>query len=279
MGMGPIDTAPLFAPLHAELLALLRSLTPDQWLLPTVAGRWRVRDVAAHLLDVMLRKVAVYRDGHLVAPDRPIITPQDVARLVNGQNATGVAFAARLSTGQLIDLLAVVGPWASDTISALPLHGPAIFPVSWAGETASANWMDTGREYTEHWHHQMQIRDAVGAPLLLSARWVDPLLDIAVRVLPVAYADMEADAGTALVFEVDVDEDAPRAWTLTRAADAWTVNRGGRTHADCLVRTTADAAWRLFFNALPEPQALAAVSISGDAALAEPLIRARSVVL
>ena len=47
----PLDAAPLFPDLHAELLALLRALDPADWERPTVAGAWRVRDVAAHLLD------------------------------------------------------------------------------------------------------------------------------------------------------------------------------------------------------------------------------------
>ena len=61
----PIYTAELFSPLHQELLALLRGLTPADWERPTVAGSWRVRDVAAHLLDVSLRKLSFQRDGHL----------------------------------------------------------------------------------------------------------------------------------------------------------------------------------------------------------------------
>jgi hypothetical protein len=89
----PIDTRPLFAPLLDELLTLLRSLSPDQWLRPTVAGRWRVRDVAAHLVDGDLRKIAVYRDGHFPPVERPIASERDVAALVNGLNASGVAFA------------------------------------------------------------------------------------------------------------------------------------------------------------------------------------------
>jgi hypothetical protein len=55
-------------------------------------------------------------------------------------------------------------------VAALPPHAEAPFGVAWAGETRSANWLDTGREYTERWHHQMQIRDAVGAPPLLERR-------------------------------------------------------------------------------------------------------------
>ena len=58
------DVAPLFRPLLAELLLLLRGLGPRDWERQTVAPRWKVRDVAAHLLDVELRKTAAYRDDH-----------------------------------------------------------------------------------------------------------------------------------------------------------------------------------------------------------------------
>jgi uncharacterized protein (TIGR03083 family) len=277
MAIGPIDTAPLFGPLEAELIHLLRSLTPDEWLRPTVAGHWRVRDVAAHLLDTSLRRVAVNRDGHLLAPEVPITSPADVARLVNGLNATAVAVAARLSTRQLVDLVELAGSWLVATLSTLPPHGRAVFAVSWAGEDTSENWMDVGREYTERWHHQMQIRDAVGRPLLLEPRWLDPLLDISVCVLPVAYRGVDAPEGTVVRLEVDADE--PRAWTLTRRHGQWGVDHAGAGPAACTVRLSADAAWRLFFNALPVDRARALAIVVGDAALAEPLLRARSLVL
>jgi hypothetical protein len=45
----PTHTAPLLRPLLGELLALLHGLTPAPWEMPTVAGSWRVRDVAAYL--------------------------------------------------------------------------------------------------------------------------------------------------------------------------------------------------------------------------------------
>jgi len=38
-------------------------------------------------------------------------------------------------------------------------------------------------------------------------------------------------------------------------------------------------AWRLFFNGLPFPEALSHVQLTGDAALARPLLRARSVIV
>jgi hypothetical protein len=65
----PVDTRELFAPLHAELIGLLRGLSDADWERPTVAGAWRVRDVAAHLLDGDLRKLSAGRDGHQMPPD------------------------------------------------------------------------------------------------------------------------------------------------------------------------------------------------------------------
>src|SRR5690242_7833268 len=74
----PLATAPLFPRLHADLLALLRSLEPADWERPTVAGAWRVRDVAAHLLDGELRTLAAHRDGHALSSDGPAATYADV---------------------------------------------------------------------------------------------------------------------------------------------------------------------------------------------------------
>ena len=274
----PIFTASLFRPLLDELLSLLRALDAGQWQRPTVAGAWRVRDVAAHLLDGDLRKLAAYRDAHAVAPDAPIASDGDLARFVNALNASGVGWAARLSPRLIVDLLAVTGAWVADLLESLPPHEPARWPVSWAGEGASANWMDTAREYTERWHHQMQIRDAVGAaPVLLAPRWLTPLLDASVRALPHAYAGVDAPAGTEVAFEVTGPTNA--AWTLRRHAGAWTLHAGRSTAPRTVVRATTDAAWRLLYNALPDPARAAGIEIAGDPSLAAPLLRARSVVV
>src|SRR5438270_2949035 len=159
-------------------MTLLRGLSTEEWQRPTVAPRWRVRDVAAHLLDGQLRKLAAVRDGHLLPPDGA----EGVLALINSLNAGGVAYAQRLSTRLLVDLHDVVGRWSVAFVEALDPNADAVFPVAWAGEERSANWMDSGREYTEWWHHQMQIRDAAGrSPLLLERQWLEPLLDFSLR--------------------------------------------------------------------------------------------------
>jgi hypothetical protein len=60
---------------------------------------------------------------------------------------------------------------------------------------------------------------------------------------------------------------------------AWRVRDLAAHLLEARVRTDADTAWRLLYNALPPDAARARVAIDGDAALAEPLLRARSVMV
>ncbi len=242
----PLDATPLFAPLHAALLTLLQGLDLEDWQRPTVAGQWRVQDVAAHLLDGQLRTLSALRDGHLVPPENPIRGYRDLVGFLNRLNADWVRAADRLSSRVLMDLLAVSGPQVAELFRSLPLHGPALFAVSWAGEDASENWMHIGREYTEWWHHQMQIRDAVGAPpILLEEKWLAPLLDISMRVLPHAYRAMEAPPDTALVLTVE-----GASWSLVREDAGWRVFAGAAEGAATSVVLDADTAWRLLYLSL-----------------------------
>jgi mycothiol maleylpyruvate isomerase-like protein len=270
----PVYTADLFPSLHRELIALLRGLGDDDWQRLTVAGAWRVRDVAAHLLDVDLRKISGSRDGHGAKPDAPLETYEDLVRFLNHLNAEWVRTARRLSPRLLTDLLEVSGPLVSELVAALPPHGEARLAVAWAGEERSENWFDIGREYTERWHHQMQIRDAVGAPGLLGQRWLHPILDLSVRALPRAYSGVSAGEGTAVVLQVDAD-----AWSLVRSGEVWHVWRGAAPRPAVAVRFEPDAAWRLLYNALTPEAARERALIVGDAALAEPLFAARSVMV
>src|SRR4029077_14533079 len=120
-------------------------------------------------------------------------------------NATGVAYWQRHSPEVLTDLLEIAGGRVAALVESLDPHAVANISVAWAGEETSENWFDAGLEYTEWWHHQMQIRDAVGAPLLLEPRWLHPLLELSVRALPHAYATVHASEGAIVVLEVTGD--------------------------------------------------------------------------
>jgi hypothetical protein len=117
---------------------------------------WKVRDVAAHLLDTALRKLSMVRDAcYLEAID--IRSPQDLVVVVNRLNREGVIVYRRLSPALLIGMMKAVGEESASFHETLDPFAPAAFAVSWAGETESLNWFDTARELTQRWHRQQQI--------------------------------------------------------------------------------------------------------------------------
>ncbi len=250
----PILVAHLFAPLHEELLALLRSLTPNEWNAPTVAGAWTVKDVAAHLLDTSLRRLSMHRDGY--TPSLPF---EDLTSFVNGMNASAVAYARRLSPEVLTDLHARYGAQQAEFFESLDPFAPAKWSVSWAGGEESPAWFDIARELTERWHHQQQIRDAVGRPPLYDT-YLAPVLDAFVRALPYTYRDV---SGGPLVLRV-VEEGAGE-WSLAGG----TLYSGAAPDPAAVVTMRGDRAWRLFTRQKIDPQA----RVEGDARLAEPLLK------
>lgn len=70
----------------------------------------------------------------------------------------------------------------------------ALFSVAWAGEEKSKVWFDNSREYSEHWIHQQQIRNAFEMNPLNSERYIKPIVEILIRSVPVAYKKVNIEA-------------------------------------------------------------------------------------
>ncbi len=274
--MRQTQTAELFLPLQRELVSLLRGLAEADWARPTLAREWTVKDVAAHLLDTDLRRLSMHRDAHRPSPVE-LGGYEEIVAFINRLNASGVEAARRLSPRVLTDLLEWSGPQVADLFASLAPDETAAIAVAWAGEGQSANWMDTGREYTEKWHHQAQIRDAVGAVALDSRRWLGPVLELSMYALPHAFRTAEAPEGSAL--SVTIDGDAGGAWHILRTRDGWELREGEAAHATARVRLDADTAWRLFFNALGRDEAARRVRAEGDERLRDTFLGVRSVMV
>jgi len=257
---------------------LLRGLAPADWERPTIAGSWVVRDVAAHIIDFSMRRLSFHRDGLTPPPPkRPIASERDFVDFINGINADWVDACRRVSPRLLTDLVEKSTLELATFFEELPFEAPALFGVSWAGEQTSEGWFDIGREFTELWHHQHQIRLAVGAPALGDPRLLHAVLEIVVRGLPHAYRNVDAAEGDSVTIEAT--GAAGGQWTLVRASGAWQILAGAPEASTTLVRLTDDALWRLLFNALKGDTARAAGKVEGRADLAEPLFAARSVVV
>ena len=265
----PIDTRALFAPLHQELLMMLRTLAPEDWRRQTRAPRWRVGDVVAHLTDSAVRRLSIERDGHTpIPPDGPIASPAELTAFLDRLNAEWVAASRRISPRLSIEFLDTVGRQLAALFESADLHGTATFPVAWAGDAQSATWFDIGREYTERWHHHQQIAEAVGAPLLAGRRWLYPVLDVSMRAVPFAYRDVDAPITTGVT--VEITGEAGGQWTLVREMAGWRLFTGALEHAAAHIRVDQDLAWRMFFKQRSRDEVLAAMAIGGRADLAQP---------
>jgi uncharacterized protein (TIGR03083 family) len=276
--MPPIDTRALFRPLSADLVALLRSLPPARWEQPTVAGSWLVRDVVAHIVDLTHRRLSFHRDAMAPPPPtRPIASERDFVASINDLNAQWVSAARRFSPRVLTDIAERGGRELADWFEALPLDAPALFGVSWAGERESAGWFDVGREFAELWHHQQQIRLAVGAPLQTDARYLGPAIGIALRALPYALRATGAEGDR---IDLEITGEAGSQWTLRRGPDRWTLESGdAAVTAAARVRLSDDTAWRWLFHLLPEADVRARLDVTGRPDLAAPMFAARAVIV
>jgi hypothetical protein len=224
------------------------------------------------MLDGDIRRLSAHRDGHASPPPAgALATYRGLVGYLDGLNATWIAAARRIGPPVLVDLLAVTGSQVAAFVTGLDPDGPALYAVSWAGEDRSANWLDVGREFTERWHHQQQIREAVDAPGLVWPRWLRPVLEISMRALPHTYRDVGAPDGAAVT--IAIEGAAGATWTLVRGAGAWRLCTGDAAAPVVRVRLSEDTAWRLFFG-VPMAGARARLAIEGDEALGAVLLRA-----
>lgn len=270
------DTRPLFRPLCADVVGLLRLLPAADWERPTLARSWRVRDVVAHMLDTALRRLSYHRDRMPPAgPSGPLASERDFVAFINELNASWVAAATRLSPRVLTDLYSIASRELCDFFETFPEDAPALFPVSWAGEHGSSGLFDVGRDFTEIWHHGAQVRDAVGAGAFSEPQWLRAVLAIAVQALPHTYRQIPGREGDSLAIEITGPSGGT--WTLRREESGWNLLDGAVRDPTARASMSDETAWRLFFNALRDPAR--AVTLSGDAPLAQPLLRARSVIV
>jgi uncharacterized protein (TIGR03083 family) len=274
-GTEPILCAPLLRRVDAKLIELLRDLRSEEWDLQTIAPAWKVRDVAAHLLDTPLRKLSMVRDSCFVEK-LEIRSPQDLVDFVNRMNREGVAIYRRLSPAVLIDLMQIACRQSADFHESLDPFAPAVFNVSWAGESTSLNWFDTARELTERWHHQQQIREATSRPGIMTPDLYHSVLDCFIRGLPHAFQVVAAPVGSAL--QLEILGDCGGIWLLEKRDTGWSFSSVPTAKPAALVKIPQQIAWRVFTKGIDRNHAIAQSTIEGDCTLGERIFHLTAIV-
>ncbi|MEO6522829.1 MAG: maleylpyruvate isomerase N-terminal domain-containing protein [Mucilaginibacter sp.] len=267
----PILVQHLFKPLDIALLSLLESLTPQDWDKQTVAKQWKVKDVAAHLLDGNIRLLSLQRDRYVGETPPAINSYQDLVDWLNDLNADWVKAAKRISPGVMLMLLKLTSDACCAYYESLNLYDEAVFAVSWAGEDKSLNWMHIAREYTERWHHQQQIREAVGKEGIITKAFYYPFIDTFFRGLPHTFSKVVANVGTNI--RVVITSDVGGNWYLRKQQNEWELYDGSDDeNFAATVSIPPQIAWKLFSKSIRPADIINEVEISGDSALATQVL-------
>ena len=273
-----IEVRHLFPELYSELIELLQNLSADEWNYSTSSSKWSVKDIVAHLIDTDLRRISYQRD-HLIPPtsNKRVNDFNNIVEYLNYLNNTWIDASKRLSPAILIDLLNYVKIEMPKLLNSLDMEGKALFAVWWAGEDESKCWFDIAREYTEKWYHQQQIREAVGKPLLVSQKWIQPLIDTFIRgLVPTVYKKIFPDKNNVSVV-LEVEDILEGKWILKKN-NTWELFVGEEINYTSKVVMSADTTWRMFTKNISKETAKERIAIYGDVELGQAILELTTVV-
>lgn len=266
----PIDARSLFRPLHGKLIDLLTSLSVKDWSEPTVAKKWCVKDVVSHMLDTKLRVLSIQRDQYFGEVPPEMNEKEDLIDWINKLNDDWVVATRRLSPDVLTSLLDPLGNEVADYYNALDPWEESIFPVAWAGETRSFNWMHVAREYTEYWHHQQQIREAVGRQGIMTRQLFFPVMDTFFLALPYTFREVEAEEGS--VVKVTITSEIGGNWFLERTNEKWNLVVEPTASASAIMTIPYELSWQLFSKSLRPEDVQDKVRMEGDQRLGRKVL-------
>lgn len=269
----PIIVASFFPEIHTELIALLKSLSGEDWKKATVCSNWSVKDVALHLLGVEIGNLSGRRDGNIAKAT--IHNWDELVSFINSWNQSWVSVADRISPRLLIDLLELAG-------SQMYVYFQELDPfsmggaVGWVGPEPAPVWLDLAREYTERWHHQQHIRDAVGKPGLKQPEYFHPVLAAFMQALPRTYQQTSADENTSVT--VTIRGEAGGRWSILRKGVKWELYWGAPDEPDAEVILDQETAWRLFTRGIRQELIQEQMIIKGEQTLGRKVFEMVSII-
>ncbi len=269
----PVIVAALFPGIHQELISLLKSLSAEDWQKPTVCPGWCVKDVSLHILGGEIGNISRRRDG--CEPDVSINNWEELVTFINVWNQGWIEAARRISPRLLIDILELTGAQMCayyQNLDPFSIGGP----VNWVGAQPVPVWLDLAREYTERWHHQQHIRDAVGRPGLKQPRYFSPVLDTFIRALPRTYEATKSEEGTSV--SISISGDAGGRWSVLREKGVWNLYTGSPDKPTAEVVVDQEIAWRLFTRGIDQDIAQNQMIFRGNQRLAHKVLGMTSII-
>lgn len=274
----PIPTIHLFPQLDQHLMDLLHSLTADDWEKQTLAPAWRVKDVVAHLLDGNIRSLSSSRDAFFGKTRPTDNTYTAVVSFLNQLNSEWVTAMQRVSPEMLMALLDITNRMYREHLAQLPPMAKSIFPVSWAGEAESQNWFHIAREYTEKWHHQQQIRDAVGGPSpLFDTALFKPYLETSLSAVPYHLRNIHGEEKD--TFSIFISGQDEAGWQWMYVDGMWVPQQEKVNYSVTKIHIDDRVIWRLFSGQISDDELRNRIYVTGKTAPAEAFLTLRAVMV
>ena len=256
-----------------SLLNLLADLTADQWLLATPCEAWNVHELALHILGVDFGLLSRRRDRHFGTEPPPDIREDTFPAWLDDLQREWVTAARRISPPLVVELLA----WSIDRlVGIIEREDPDAVSarVSWAGPELMPVWLDHLRELSECWIHREQLLEALDRKPDLDPELLAPILDGLRWAYPYGLRHVQPEQGAEMQIEVFGGLDTT--WTL-RYTDRWRFAVASEGEVVASLRLSADSAWRLLTNNLPET-AVADIEVRGRDQLVEALLQTRAII-
>lgn len=165
---------------------MLRAASSADWQRATTSSRWRVQDVVSHLLDGALRALSIQRDGFFGEAMPSISSYKELVDWLNQLNNNWIEASRRISPPVLISLTEAISGELVDFYANTNLKQKAPFEVAWAGDGVNQSMaLHLAREYTERWHHQLQIAKTLNqADFWLEPTFYTPWLEASLQAVP-----------------------------------------------------------------------------------------------
>jgi uncharacterized protein (TIGR03083 family) len=273
----PIDARRLLSGATEELLELLPTLEEDDWLKRTCYPEWRVKHIVAHLIQTAIGRLSSQRDGY-PSKARPEPLPFNrLAGIIASSNGYWERAFANISPHLLCDLIALTERELAAYLLTQDLTAEAYYPVAWAGETRSDAWFDIAREYTERWHHQEQIREAVGAPSIAKPEYLSPVIATLLRAVPFWYSSLPANEGTSATLSVTGPSGGD--WTLVFTSNEWELLPGAIGGSDETIELSDDTAWRFLTRSIPKAEAAKRIRFSSSSPFCEHFLNVKAIMI
>jgi uncharacterized protein (TIGR03083 family) len=267
----PIKTLHLFPILDQKLIELLTSFRKEDWEKPTLAKLWTVKDIAAHLLDGNLRTLSMLRDKYFGEKPEDAETYMGMVNYLNRLNADWVKAYKRISPKVLVESLESSGKEYVYYLNQLDPFAKADWAVDWAGEKESKNWFHIAREYTEKWHHQKQIREAVGVGGLMERELYFPLIQTFMMALPHTYRKVTAKEGA--LIEVIITGEGGGKWAIQFIEQSWKFVEKEISNPSARVEIQQEDAWKLFTKGLSRDETEKRINSKGNTDLGKEILK------